>query len=133
MFPLFLIWNGWAIFFLRLVLAIILIAHGFPKLKNISATANWMDNIGFKPGKFWAIVAMIIEFWGGLFLLVGFLVQIVAILLSIQFLTIVLWRIIKHQNLRGEFEFDVLILAVALVLLSGGGGELSIDNLFGLF
>lgn len=128
-----LIWNGWAIFFLRITLAIILIAHGLPKLKNISATAQWMTSAGFRPGKLWTIIALIIEFFGGIFLLFGFLVQIIALLLFIQFLIIVIWRIIKHQRLIGEFEFDLLILAVAITLLFGGGGELSIDNFFGLF
>lgn len=128
-----LIWSGWATFFLRIILAIILIAHGLPKLKNISATAQWMTEAGFRPGKLWAIVAMIVEFFGGIFLLFGFLVRVVALLLFVQFLIIVIWRIIKHQSLIGEFEFDLLILAVALTLLFGGGGELSIDNFFGLF
>lgn len=128
-----LIWSGWAIFFLRIILAIILIAHGLPKLKNVSATAQWMTSAGFRPGKLWAITALIIEFFGGIFLLFGFLVQIIALLLVVQFLIIVIWRIIKHQSLIGEFEFDLLILAVALTLLFGGGGELSIDNFFGLF
>ena len=54
-------------FILRIVLGVVFVAHGYPKLfKNFSGTAGWFDSIGFRPGKFWALVAGGVEFFGGL-------------------------------------------------------------------
>jgi len=85
--PLF-IFSDWGILILRLVLALILIAHGLPKIKNLKTTAQGFKEIGFKPAKFWAFIAAVAEFFGGLMLLVGFLTQLVALIIAIGFLNI---------------------------------------------
>ena len=133
MFPLILIWNEWSFFILRLILGLLMIVHGWPKIKNIKGTAEWMSSSGFKPGIFWAVVSALVEFIGGIFLIFGFLTQIVALLLTIQFLVIVLWRIKKHEGLIGEFELDLIILGASIVLLLNGAGALSLDKFFGIF
>jgi putative oxidoreductase len=133
MFPLILIWNEWSFFILRLILGLLMIVHGWPKIKNIKGIAEWMSSNGFKPGIFWAIVVALVEFIGGIFLIFGFLTQIVALLLTIQFLVIVLWRIKKHEGLIGEFELDLIILGASIVLLLNGAGALSLDKFFGIF
>jgi len=133
MFPLILIWNEWSFFILRLILGFLMIVHGWPKIKNIKGTAEWMSSSGFKPGIFWAVVSALVEFIGGIFLIFGFLTQIVALLLTIQFLVIVLWRIKKHEGLIGEFELDLIILGASIVLLLNGAGALSLDKFFGIF
>jgi len=133
MFSLILIWNEWSFFILRLILGFLMIVHGWPKIKNIKGIAEWMSSNGFKPGIFWAIVVALVEFIGGIFLIFGFLTQIVALLLTIQFLVIVLWRIKKHEGLIGEFELDLIILGASIVLLLNGAGALSLDKFFGIF
>jgi putative oxidoreductase len=133
MFSLILIWNEWSFFILRLILGFLMIVHGWPKIKNLKGTAEWMSSQGFKPGIFWAVVSALVEFIGGIFLIFGFLTQIVALLLTIQFLVIVLWRIKKHEGLIGEFELDLIILGASIVLLLNGAGALSLDKFFGIF
>jgi putative oxidoreductase len=133
MFSLILIWNEWSFFILRLILGLLMIVHGWPKIKNLKGTAEWMSSQGFKPGIFWATVVALVEFIGGIFLIFGFLTQIVALLLTIQFLVIVLWRIKKHEGLIGEFELDLIILGASIVLLLNGAGALSLDKFFGIF
>lgn len=129
---LLLIWSEWSIFFSRIILGLIMIIHGWPKIKNIKGTAEWMSTNGFKPGMFWSIIVSLLEFVGGIFLIFGFLTQYISLLLLIQFFTIIIWKIIKHQNFS-VFEIDLLILAISLILLLNGGGKLSIDNFFGIF
>jgi len=133
MFSLILIWNEWSFFILRLILGLLMIIHGWPKIKNIKGTAEWMSSTGFKPGIFWAIVVALVEFIGGIFLIFGFLTQIIALLLTIQFLIIAIWRIKKHERLIGEFELDLIILTTSIVLLLNGAGALSLDKFFGIF
>lgn len=134
MFPLslLLIWSEWSIFFARIILGLVMIIHGWPKIKDIKSTAEWMSANGFKPGIFWSIIISLLEFIGGIFLIFGFLTQYISMLLLIQFFVIIIWKIIKHQNFS-TFEIDLLILAILLVLLLNGGGKLSIDNFFGIF
>lgn len=134
MFSLFLllIWSEWSIFFARIILGLIMIIHGWPKIKDIKGTAEWMSVNGFKPGIFWSVIVSLLEFIGGTFLIFGFLTQYISLLLLIQFFVIIIWKIIKHQSFS-TFETDLLILAILLILLLNGGGKLSIDNFFGIF
>jgi len=133
MFSLILIWNEWSFFILRLILGLLMIIHGWPKIKNIKGTAEWMSSSGFKPGIFWATIVALVEFVGGIFLILGFLTQIIALFLTIQFLVILLWKIKKHERLIGGFELDLIILAASIVLLLNGAGSLSLDKFFGIF
>ena len=127
--PLF-VFGGIGIAFLRVILGIILIAHGWPKIKNIKGTAEWMGQI-FKPGIFWAAVVSILEFVGGIFLLAGFLTQIVAILIAIQFAVIILKMKMK-KGLADGYEFDLIIFAAAIALAVLGGGAYSLENFLGI-
>jgi putative oxidoreductase len=115
---------------LRVVLGLIMIAHGWPKIKNIKGTAAWMGE-KFKPGIFWAIVVSVVEFVGGIFLIAGFLTQIVSAIIAIQFVVIII-AMKRGKGLVDGYEFDLLILAAALALLVLGGGHYGLDNLWGI-
>ncbi len=116
---------------LRVVLGIIMIVHGWPKIKDLKGTAAWMGQ-KFKPGMFWAVVVSVAEFIGGIFLVLGFLTQIVSFILVIQFIVIILAMNLP-KGFKGGYEFDLLILAAALALLALGSGHYSLDNLWGIF
>lgn len=128
--PLF-VFSDWGFLLLRIVLGIIFIYHGFPKLKNLKATVDSFVAMGIKPGIFWALIAGIVEFVGGIFLIFGFLVQPIALLFVLEFIFI----IVKVKRLRNfsSFEFDLLILVSSLVLMTVGGGRFALDGFFGLF
>lgn len=128
--PLF-VFSDWALFLLRIVLGIIFIYHGFPKLKNLKTTRDSFVAMGIKPGILWALIVGIVEFVGGIFIIFGSLTQLVAFLFVIEFVFI----IVKIKKLRNfsSFEFDLLILVSFLVLMTVGGGRFALDQLFGLF
>lgn len=125
-----LVFSDWGILALRLALGVILVVHGWPKIKNLKGTAEWMGKT-FKPGIFWATVVALTEFVGGLFLIFGFLTQVVAFFVVIQFLVII-FKVKKGKPLVDGYEFDLLILAAAIVLLTLGSGGVSLDNYFGI-
>jgi hypothetical protein len=64
----------------------------------------------------------ILEFFGGILLILGFFTAPVAFLLAGQFVVIIFWKLSKNMPLVGGWEFDLLILAGLLVLLSLGAG-----------
>lgn len=125
----FFIFSDWAFLALRVVLGIVMIIHGFPKIKNIRATADGFCGMGLKPAIFWGALVAIVEFVGGIALVLGFFVQIVAAIIALQFL-IILVKVKKLENFS-KFEYDLLIFVSALVLIMVGGGIYSLDRFFG--
>ena len=126
-----LVFSDWGILILRVVLGIILIAHGLPKLKNLKGVAEGFGKMGFKPARFWATFVGVLEFFGGLALIAGLFTQIIAFLIVIQFIVIIL-KIKGKLGLVGGYEFDLLIFAAAFALLVFGAGNISLDTLWGI-
>src|SRR6185503_18612115 len=66
----------------RVLLSILFILSGFAKLTAISATAGWFGSIGLPLPTVAAVGSGLLEFFGGLAILVGFQTRIVAIALA---------------------------------------------------
>jgi putative oxidoreductase len=68
-----------ALLLLRLALGSLLAGHGAQKLfgwfdgYGVAGTAGYMESLGLRPGRRWAIAAGLSEFGGGLLTLLGFL------------------------------------------------------------
>lgn len=129
--PLFVFYD-WALLALRLALGVILIAHGYPKLRNLKGTAEWMGSVGLRPGIVFAGIAVAVEVFGGLALIVGFATQLVALLVLVQFLAIIL-TVNRMKGLKGGYEFDLLIAAAAALLATTGSGLFGLDGTLGIF
>lgn len=125
------VFNNWALLLVRILLGIILIYHGWPKIKDLAKTAKDFASMGFKPGKFWGTLVALLEFVGGIFIIAGFLTQVIAVLLFVQFLVILLT--LKRQASFEDIEFDLLILGVSALVATLGAGPYSIDVLLNLF
>ena len=130
MIPYLLTYSDWGILVLRMAVGVILLAHGVSKMKNIRSTADWMSSM-FKPGIFWAVLVTVLEVFGGVGIIIGFLTQVIAAFVVIQFIVIIL-RINGKKGLVGGYEFDLIILASAITLLTLGSGAMSIDHALGL-
>jgi len=112
---------------LRIALAAVCIAHGYPKLfGGLSGTARFFESINIKPGKFWALVVGIVEFFGGILLIVGFLVQPVALLLVV-YMVVAIWKVKRKEGFVHGYEFELVLLVIAFSLLVLGPGAFSID------
>ena len=126
-----LIFGNWAILALRVVLGLILMRHGLPKLKSLKKTGGWFEGVGFRPGVFWALVGGIIEYVGGLAIVLGFLTQLAAVFIAFEF-AIILVFFRKSRMFTKEAEIDWLILAMALAVATLGSGLLSLEGYWGL-
>lgn len=126
-FPGLLDYSHFAPFLLRVVLGLVFVVHGYPKLfTGFSQTAGWFDSVGIKPGKFWAFVVGAVEFFGGIALIFGFATQIAALLIAINML-VAIWKVKFRGGFVNGYEFDLLLLAVALSLALTGAGAFAID------
>lgn len=130
MFPLLAIWSDWGILFLRVALGLILISHGWPKIKNWKETSKNFDSMGFKPGKFFGPLVAMLEFFGGIGLILGLFTQIFAMAFAIEFIIINIWRMKNKQNFGGGWEFDFLILSAVVLLALIGAGIFALDRIF---
>ncbi|MBI4610743.1 MAG: DoxX family protein [Candidatus Rokubacteria bacterium] len=130
---------GTACLVLRLVLGVIMVPHGMQKLfaafggPGLGPTADFFVKIGLVPGLFWAWVAGLVEFAGGICLVVGFLTRVAAFLVAVQMATAVLKVHVPGFFVdRGGMEFALALGALAVAVLLLGGGPLSVDRAIGI-
>lgn len=123
---------------LRLVTGAGLAIHGYPKAKGGRVQAGqWMKSMGIPPVA--ADLVTVLEFLGGIFLVVGFLTPLVGLFFVIQFGGICLMKrskmhakFISTEEGKPTYEIDVLYLLLALVFLFLGAGTYSLDHVLGL-
>jgi putative oxidoreductase len=120
---------------LRVTLGAILIPHGCQKLfgwfsgPGLGRIIASFDQIGYRPGWFWASVVALTELVGGLMLVFGFFTRFAAVAVVIFMINAVHFTSAKGFFwTQGGSEFAILLLVVALVFAIKGGGDYSIDK-----
>ncbi len=120
---------------LRVVVGVIFIAHGAPRLfGGMDQTAAYLGSfdIPFPVAVAWA--TGLLEFVGGIALVGGFLVTPVSLLLAIRMLAdIIVARAergfyVVGPDANGGLEFALLLTAALLMLVFGGPGLAAIDS-----
>ncbi len=123
---------------LRIVLGAALVIHGYPKVKGGRVQAGqWMKSMGVPSST--ADLVTVLEFLGGVFLVVGFLTPLVGLFFAIEFGAIILMKtskmhakFISMEQGKPTYEIDVLYVLLSLVFLVLGAGPYSLDHLLGL-
>lgn len=119
---------------LRVVLGVIFLAHGVPKLMGgILGTAEWFGSLGIPAAGVAAWFIALLETFGGLLLVLGWFVTPAALLLAIHMLTgIVLVHSANGFYVvgpgQGGIEFNLLLIAALLATIFCGPGLAAIDN-----
>jgi putative oxidoreductase len=90
-------------------------------------TVNYFTNQGFPVPVITAWFVALLEFFGGLALIAGFLVRHLAVLYTIQFIVAALWVKFPNQGYTNT-RIDLLIIAASLALYFIGAGPWSIDS-----
>lgn len=123
---------------LRIFVGLSFAVHGYPKLfgKNRVQMRGMMGQMGISGNLFNAVG--ILEFFGGIFLVFGFLVPVASSLLALLMVGTTLLHVSKlrkppvNSKFAGGYEIDTLLLASSLVLLLLGAGVFSLDQLIGI-
>ena len=123
----------WGPFILRVALGAAFIAHGYPKLfKMYAGVAGWLDSIGIRPGRFWALVVGVVEFFGGIALVFGIFTQLAAGLIAVVMLVAMVkvkWGKSAYvEPERTGWELDLIYLAAALALVFLGPGAYALGG-----
>jgi putative oxidoreductase len=136
-------YPSWSHLVVRLALGVIFFAHGAQKVlgwfggQGLRATvAGFEKGLGIPPAA--AVIAAFIEFLGGLALIVGLLARPAALGLIVVMLVAVSKVHVQHGFFlnwsmtpgKGHgWEFNFALMAMALAILVGGAGMLSVDRL----
>ena len=139
-------YPSWSRLVVRLILGVIFFAHGAQKVfgwfggRGLSQTIAGFRQMNIPAAA--TVTAACIECFGGLAMIVGLLARPVALALIAVMLVAIKKVHARHgfflnwslaQDKGHGFEFNLALIAMALSILIGGAGLLSIDRLFAPF
>ena len=120
-----------ALLVLRLVLGIIFMTHGYPKLGHLRGGAQMQ---GFfiehgLPGYF-VYVSGVIELFGGGLLLIGLFTRPAALLLAVE-MCVAIWKVHSGHGYLAvhDYEFPLALAVSCFALATTGAGFISLDSL----
>lgn len=113
---------------LRVVLGIIMIGHGYPKVfGGLQHHVHFVNSLGL-PG--WlAYFSALAEFVGGILLVIGLFTRIAAVAIAID-LTVAIWKVHWTHGLLGDggYQFPLALAAIAFALIFLGAGPIAMDH-----
>lgn len=126
--------GAWGLTVLRLVVGAVFMMHGGHKLFifGFHNVAGMMSHLRVPLPQFFGVVVTLVEFLGGLGLVVGLLRRWAAFFLAIDMVVAILKVHLPHGffNPMG-YEFRLTLLAASVALMLNGPGAAAIDNLIG--
>lgn len=125
-------WQGWGITVLRITVGIVFLAHGGQKLFvfGFDNVAAFMGKLGIPAPMLAAIVVTLVEFLGGVALIVGAFTRWAAAPLAITMLVAIMTVHLKAGFfLPAGYEFALTLFSANVALILLGSGEASVDGL----
>lgn len=119
----------WAPLAIRLAIGTVFMAHGWNKLTGPLGTPEGfnIEAWGWPLPVLWAWLVAIVETFGGLCIIVGLFTRIAAFLVACV-MVVAIWKVRLTRGFVGGFEFEFTLLMGAMALILGGGGRLSVDR-----
>ncbi|WP_027039834.1 DoxX family protein [Mesorhizobium ciceri] len=116
---------------LRVVAGGFLAIHGSQKITNPFGAAEMVEGLGFYPGALWSLLLACTEFFGGIFIAIGFLTRPAAFAgLFVLLVTVWFHWVTMGQGYSGA-EKSLLWAAILLFFVIRGGNRHSVDGRIG--
>ncbi|TYP74416.1 DoxX family protein [Aquimarina intermedia] len=133
--------DNWGQLIARFTLGLVLFPHGAQKMLGLFGGYGFtatMDSLTHQMQLPWLIAFLVIitEFFGAIFLIIGFSSRIWSLAILFLFIGIIFTAQIEHGFFmnwfgvqKGEgYEYSLLIIGLATSTLINGGGKFSLDN-----
>ena len=125
--------EGLGAMVMRLVLGIIMVAHGYTKIIPSGALYTFSHTVAHMNLPVWlGYVSAFTEFFGGMLLIVGLLTRLAAFMTAID-MAVAIIKVHLHGGLMGpnSFGFPLALFAISLMLVFSGCGWLGLDDFVG--
>lgn len=130
--------QPWGALFLRIVLGVAMIYHGYGKVVpsslhgNVAAPIEHFSGFIAQMGvpRWLGYASALTEFVGGILVLIGLLTRFAAFLITIN-MAFAIVLVTRHHGYAGS-EYPIALLVIALMLLFYGAGTLALDRKIGL-
>jgi putative oxidoreductase len=121
--------KPFALLLLRVGLGVIFIAHGYPKLfTELQHTTEVFTRMGFPA--YFAYIAGVLEFFGGILLIVGLFTRITGLLLAVE-MGVALVKVhgmLANPMAVHNYDFPLAMAVGSFALAGVGAGLISLDH-----
>jgi putative oxidoreductase len=125
--------QGLGAFAMRVVLGVIMVAHGYTKVIPKDALYNFSHMVLRMHLPLWlGYIAAFTEFFGGMLLIVGLLTRVVAFMTAVD-MAVAIIKVHLHGGLMGSnsFSLPLALFSISLMLMFTGCGWLGLDDFAG--
>lgn len=131
---------GLGLLIVRIVVGALFVGHGVQKLlgwfggHGLAGTAQWIESLGLRPGRIWAMLAGTLEILGGLFFGLGLFNPLGTILIC----AVMVMAIARVHGSRGPwvtnggYEYPLTIIALTAAVALAGPGRYALDPYIGV-
>ncbi len=123
--------NPLSLLVLRVALGVVFMFHGYPKI--LGDPKSWVvafGHMGFPT--YFAYISGVLEFFGGILLVLGLFTRATALLLAIEMGVALVKVHIPQSGLHfssiGKYELPLALCGGAFALATVGAGLISVDN-----
>ena len=126
-------YSDWWIVLSRIIFGVVFFYYGWPKIKDLKKNGKDFVKMGFKPGMFWGTIVALLETVGALAIIFGLFFEVMAVIFAVHMIIGTIWKIPQKDMPFTNWSYDLLLLALALMFLATGPGELLVIGNFGLY
>ena len=125
--------QGLGALVMRVVLGVIMVAHGYTKVIPKDALYNFSHMVLRMHLPLWlGYISAFTEFFGGMLLIVGLLTRVIAFMTAID-MAVAIIKVHLHGGLLGpnSFALPLALFSISLMLVFTGSGWLGLDDFAG--
>jgi len=119
----------------RILLMLLFVIFGYQKLIHFGGTVQYMQALGAPLPTIGALIAVVLEFFAGLAIMLGFFTRPIALILAIYTLATAIighpfWSMSGPEQMAAEINFykNISIIGGLLLLSVTGAGPYSLDK-----
>jgi uncharacterized membrane protein YphA (DoxX/SURF4 family) len=115
-------WTDAVLLAARLIMGVVMLYYGWPKIRDPRKNAKDFDATGFRPGWLFGTLVLAAEFFGGILVLFGLYVWVAAAAFGFEMMLGTVVKATKWHKPFTDYSYDLLLLALCLLLLALGPG-----------